>query len=49
MTLNTSPLPITQPKQTRAHSPASESKTRSQGITSRYLGTDPSITVAVLL
>jgi hypothetical protein len=31
MRLNTSPLPFIQPKQTRAHSLAPESKTRRQG------------------
>ena len=47
MRLDTRPLPVIQPKQTRAHSLAPESKPRGKGITSRYSGTDPSITVAL--
>ena len=42
MRLDTRPLPVIQPKQTRAHSLAPESKPRGKGITSRYSGTDPS-------
>ena len=41
MRLDTRPLPVIQPKQTRAHSLAPESKPRGKGITSRYSGTDP--------
>jgi len=42
MRLDTCPLPIIQPEQPRPHSHAPESKLAGKGITSRYLGTDPS-------
>ena len=49
MRLDTCPLPVIQPEQPRPHSHAPESKLAGKGITSRYLGTDPSITVAFLI
>jgi len=49
MRLDTCPLPVIQPEQPRPHSHAPESKLAGKGITSRYLGTDPSTTVAYLL
>jgi hypothetical protein len=48
MRLDTCPLPVIQPKQTHAHSLAPNQKLAGKGITSRYLGTDPNITVAFL-
>lgn len=42
MRLDARPLPVIQPKQTRAHFSRPESKLAGKGITSRYSGTDPS-------